>query len=145
MGNREVVERYTRAVNDNDLDTQDELSHDDYLARWPQSGEVIRGRANRRAIVEHYPGGLRPAIDRVVGHDEEFMAGPNWNIVHIAGSGTDDEITAVGTITYPNGETWHVVTLFTVRDKKIWREVNYYAEPFEAPEWRRPYVEIEGR
>jgi hypothetical protein len=31
----------------------------------------------------------------------------------------------VSRVTYPNGETWH------------------YAPPFEAPEWRRPYVEIE--
>ena len=144
MGNREVVERYARAANDHDLDAQDALTHDDYIARWPQSGEVIRGRANRRAIVEHYPGGLQPAFGRVLGHDEEFVAGPSWNIVHITGSGADDEITAVGTVTYPNGEKWHVVTLFVVRDEKIWREVNYYAEPFEAPGWRRPYVEIEG-
>lgn len=139
-----MVERYTRAVNENDLETQDELSHEDYLQRWPQSGEVIRGRANRRALVESYPGGIKAAIDHVVGREEAYVAGPSWNIVHVAGSGDDDEITAVGTITYPNGETWHVVTLFTVRDRKIWREVNYYAPPFDAPEWRRQYVEIEG-
>lgn len=143
MGSREVVERYARAVSEADLDTQDELSHDDYVARWPQSGEVIRGRANRRAIVEQYPGGVHPRFDHVVGHSEEFSVGPSWNIVQIAGSGDDDEITTIGTVTYPNGETWHAVTLVTVREGKVWREVNYYAPPFEAPEWRRPYVEIE--
>jgi len=144
MTNREIVERYARAVMDNDFDAQDALSHEDYVARWPQSGEVIRGRANRRAIVEHYPGGLQVELGRVRGQDETYVAGPSWNIVHISGSGTDDEITTVGRVTYPNGETWHVVSLFTVLDGKIWREVNYYAQPFEAPEWRRPYVELES-
>lgn len=146
MGNRQVVERYARALAENDLDAQDELVHDDYLGRYPQSGEVIRGRANRRAILENYPGageGLSPAMNQLVGRDDEFVAGPSWNIVHMVGSG-EEAITLIGTITYPNGETWHVVTLFTVRDQKIWREVNYYAPPFEAPEWRRPYVEIEA-
>jgi hypothetical protein len=26
-------------------------------------------------------------------------------------------------------------------DGKIWRETRYYAEPFEAPEWRAQWVE----
>jgi len=70
------------------------------------------------------------------------VAGPSWNIVHIVGSG--EEIVTFGTVTYPNGETWHTVGRYTVRDGLLWRGVEYYAEPFESPEWRRPYVEIEG-
>jgi hypothetical protein len=27
------------------------------------------------------------------------------------------------------------------RDGKIWRDTRYYAEPFEAPEWRAQWVE----
>ena len=65
MGNRRVVERFTEALAANDYDTLDALTHDDYLARWPQSGEVVRGRANMRAIQENYPGansGLSPSM-----------------------------------------------------------------------------------
>jgi hypothetical protein len=35
------------------------------------------------------------------------------------------------------------VALLTVRDGKIWREIGYFAAPFEAPEWRRVYVELD--
>jgi ketosteroid isomerase-like protein len=148
VGNRQVVERFAAALAANDFDAQDALIHDDYVATWPQSGEVIRGRANRRAITEHYPGsegrlGLGIATARIVGTDDKFISSPlpNWNMVHLQGSG--DELTATGTITYPNGETWHYVSLITLRDGKIWRQVDYYAAPFEAPDWRIPYVERE--
>ncbi len=147
MGNRQVVERYVKALEDNDLDAQDALVHEGYEARWPQSGEVIRGRVNRRAVLENYPGateGLRPATHRIVGRDDEFVTGPgpSWNIIHLVGSG--DEITLTGTVDYPDGATWHVVSLLSLRDGKIWRQVDYYAPPFEPPAWRAPYVAIEG-
>lgn len=37
MGNRQIVERYARALAENDLDAQDALVHDDYVACYPQS------------------------------------------------------------------------------------------------------------
>ena len=48
---------------------------------------------------------------------------------------------ATGTVRYPDGKEWHFVALLTLRDGKIWREVDYFAEPFEPPEWRTRYVE----
>jgi ketosteroid isomerase-like protein len=144
MGNRQVVERYARALAEDDFDTQDALIHDDYEARWPQSGEVIRGRVNRRAILENYPGassGLGPTTTRIVGRDDEFVTGPSWNIIHLAGSG--DELTVTGTIDYPDLGTWHFASLVTVREGKIWRQVDYYAPPFDPPAWRAPYVDVE--
>ena len=49
----------------------------------------------------------------------------------------------VGQITYPNGETWHAVSLITLRDGKISKITDYFGAPFEAPAWRAPYVEVE--
>ena len=148
MGNRQVIEAFADALAKNDFDAQDGLFHDDYVCRWPQSGEVIRGRANRRAITENYPDAeaLRFRADHIVGTDDKVIRGsslplPTWNFIHLEGSG--DELTATGVITYPNGETWHFVTLFTMREGKIWRQVDYFAPPFEAPDWRAPYVELE--
>lgn len=144
MGNRQVVERFAAALAADDFDAQDALVHDDYEARYPQSGEVIRGRLNRRAIIEHYPGaerGLGAMTERIVGRDDEFITGPSWNMIHLVGSG--DELTVTGTLTYPNGETWHFASLLTVREGKIWRQVDYFAPPFEAPEWRSPWVDVE--
>ena len=144
MGNRRVVERFSEAMAANDFDTQDALIHDDYVGRWPQSGEVVRGRANRRAILENYPdweGRVGPSTELIVGTDDQFLTGPSWNIIHLTGSG--DELTVTGKVTYPNGEGWHFATLLTLREGKIWRQVDYFAPPFDAPAWRSPFVDVE--
>ncbi|MDQ3603773.1 MAG: hypothetical protein M3385_07930 [Actinomycetota bacterium] len=33
------------------------------------------------------------------------------------------------------------VLIFELRDGKMWRDRWYFAEPFEAPEWRAQWVE----
>lgn len=146
VSNRGVVERYAQSMADEDLDAQDALVHDDYVGRYPQSGEVIRGRANRRAVVEHYPGtegGHLPVnMANIVGKDDEFITGPSWNLIHLAGSG--DDFTLTGTIRYPNGEVWQAVALLTLREGKIWREVNYFGPPFDRPEWRAAITALES-
>jgi hypothetical protein len=144
MGNRAVVEQFVKALAANDFDTQDALLHDDYVGRYPQSGEVIRGRENRRAIMENYPGtdgGIRPSPDRIIGMDDKFVTGPSWNMIHLSGSG--DDLSLLGRITYPNGETWHTALFLTMREGKIWRDVAYFAAPFDPPAWRAPFVEVE--
>lgn len=144
MGNRQVIERFTAALGANDFDAQDALVHDDYVCRWPQSGEVIRGRANRRAVLENYPGGslgLGLNTTRIVGRDDEFVTGPSWNIIHLTGSG--DDFTVTGTVDYPELGTWHFASLLTLREGKIWRQTDYFAAPFDAPDWRAPYVDLE--
>jgi ketosteroid isomerase-like protein len=146
VGNRAVIERFTEALAANDFDAQDALLHDDYVGRYPQSGEVIRGRANRRAIMENYPGtegGITASSDRILGTDDEFVTGPSWNIIHVSGSG--DDLSLIGRITYPNGETWHTTLFLTMREGKIWREAAYFAPNFDPPAWRAAYVELEER
>ncbi|MBA2633410.1 MAG: nuclear transport factor 2 family protein, partial [Chloroflexi bacterium] len=125
-------ERYMHAVSVDDFDTQDVLIHDDYLLLYPQSGERIRGRENRRALVEGYPGRqegrLRPTIDHITGTDDEWItkaSWPAWSVVHLVGSA--DEFSVTERFAYPGGDTWHVVALITVRDGKIWRETDYFA------------------
>ena len=149
MGNRQVVERYARSMAENDLDAQIALIHDDYECRYPQSRELIRGGDNLRRIVESYPEttgeGLAPKLGRIIGTDDQFVSQPSWpawSVVHLSGSG--DDFTLTGIVTYPNGEAWHAVALLTLMDGKVWREVDYFAAPFEAPEWRAPYVERES-
>jgi hypothetical protein len=149
MGNRQVVERYARAGAEDDLETQVALLHPEYIGRYPQSGEVIRGPEAFRAIAENYPGhGAAPltvTAAEIRGADDQFLARPSWpawTVVQLAGS--DDEFTLAGQIHYPNGETWHAVALLTLKAGKIWRETDYFAAPFEPAEWRRPFVEVEG-
>ena len=149
MSNRGVVERYARALAERDIDTLVGLLHDEYVCRYPQSGEVIRPDGYR-AVIENYPGseghGMAPMLDRIVGSDDQFVSAPSfpsWSVVHLVGTG--DDFTLAGTVTYPNGGTWHVVVLLTLRGGRIWRELDYFAEPFEPAEWRRPYVEVDER
>jgi hypothetical protein len=145
LSNRGVVEAFAQANAEDDLDAIDALIHDDYALDFPQSGERILGRVNRRAMLETYPGraeaGMSPSFDRIIGTDDKFIPGPApfWNMTHIAGSG--DDFQATGTITYPDDSVWHFVSLLTLRGGKIWREVIYFAEPFDAPAWRSRLVE----
>ena len=147
MSGRAVVERYAEALAKNDTELIQQLLHPDYVGRYPQSGEVIRGPANLIGIAEHYPGAgggnLSTDVREVRGDDDKFIAPPIpiWNVIHVSGSG--DEFSMTGTTRYPNGEIWHSVVFITMRDGKIWRQTDYFAPPFEIPEWRTPYVERE--
>jgi hypothetical protein len=42
---------------------------------------------------------------------------------------------------YGSGQVFTVVAIIELRDGKMWRDTRYYAEPFEAPEWRARWVE----
>jgi hypothetical protein len=89
---------------------------------------------------------LAPTLERIVGTDDKWISRPSfpaWTLVHVVGSG--DDFTMTGTITYPNGETWHAVALLTLLDGRIWREVDYFGAPFEAPAWRAPYVDLDAQ
>jgi len=44
-------------------------------------------------------------------------------------------------LTYPSGEVYLVVDLIELRDGLVYRETVYWAAPFEAPEWRAPWVD----
>jgi ketosteroid isomerase-like protein len=130
--NRKIAEQFIQAMAANDWEAQDRLLADDFVEEYPQSGERIVGKANRRAIIENYPGG-EP--------NEASKRGPSPKLPVIIGAG--DHFTATGQVKYPNGETWHIISLVEFRDGKIARMTDYFAAPFEAPAWRAPYVEVE--
>ena len=148
MANRRVVERWVEALEADDLAAQRELLHPEFVGRYPQSGEIIRGPDNRIAIEENYPDrervGSHVHVDAISGSDDAFVTAPTafaWSVVHLSGS--DDEFTITGTVPYPDGVVWHAVALIVVRDGRIWRETSWYAEPFDAPDWRAQWVELE--
>src|SRR5207248_3079101 len=62
--NRTTVEQFLQAMGTNDVEAQERLLSDDIVEAYPQSGERIRGKDNRRAIIENYPGGLARALRR---------------------------------------------------------------------------------
>jgi hypothetical protein len=143
MTNEEVVRRYADAVTHWDYEAMDALRHPEWSATWPQSGEVVRSTADDRKITQGYPGGAPSLISsRIVGSEDRWVTSPMGGAYRVAGDG--ESWWGEWRMTYPDGRTWFTVTLIELRDGKIWRETQYWAEPFDAPEWRRDFVDRLG-
>jgi hypothetical protein len=119
------------------------LRHPDWSAVWPQSGEVVRSNAADRQITESYPGG-RPKLltGRMIGSEDRWAVSPMGGVYRVSGDG--ENWWGEWRMTYPDGKTWFTITLIELRDGKVWRETMYWAEPFDAPEWRASFVERLG-
>ena len=140
--NREIVEQFVRAIEAKDIDAQCALLADDFVDEMPQSGERIRGRENYRKIVENYPGGIGtadPAGRILIGSEDRWVVTPSFSALRIEGSG--DTYTYVGTLRYSDGGVWQSISIARLRDGKLVRTTTWYAAPFEAPDWRAPFVE----
>jgi hypothetical protein len=44
-------------------------------------------------------------------------------------------------LTYADGGRYLGVSVLELRDGKVVKETDYYAQPFQAPEWRAHWVE----
>ena len=98
--------------------------HEDYVMEMPQSGERIRGRENMRAFQRSFADHSNPptiTLRRV------RVADGLWVV-----EGVND---------YGNGRVFNIAVVFELRDGRIWRDTRYYAEPFEAPQWRARWAE----
>jgi hypothetical protein len=120
--NRAAVARYWPAFDARDGDTMRELAHDDLVTEWPQSGERILGKENCVTILRNYPGG-----------------GPTRSDRRTLGSG--DLWVTESLLHYPNGRSSHFVSIIELRDGKIARLTEYFADPFEPPPWRLELVD----
>lgn len=141
MTNREVIERYGRAITERDEETMAQLRHPDYVAEWPQSGERIRGSANARAIDENYPGGLGVAAEqRILGSEDRWVVTPVGMLLRVTGTG--DSYSVHFTATYPGTDRpWQIAAFVELRDGKVQKETVIFGAPLEAPTWRSQWVE----
>jgi hypothetical protein len=98
-----------------------ELRHEAFVMEMPQSGERIRGREKMRAFQEAYPNPPNIELRRVLVRAGLWVA-----------EGVND---------YGSGQVFTIVLIIELRDGKMFRDTRYYAEPFEAPEWRAQWVE----
>ena len=141
MTNDEVAQKYAEAMVAADQDALARLRHPDWTARWPQSGELVRGTENDRAIMHNYPGGAPRLLPNghLVGSEDRWVVSPLGGVYRVAGEG--EAWWGEWRMRYPDGRVWHTVTLLQLRDGKVWRETTYWAEPFDAPAWRSQWVE----
>jgi ketosteroid isomerase-like protein len=127
--NRETVERLRAIFDKGSLEEMSsELTNataDDFVQEWPQSGERIRGRDNAKAINDNYP--------KMTG------SSPNMNLRRISGEGAHWVVE--GTIDYGDGTPVSYVGIAELRDGKLVGITEYFANPFEAPAWRKQWVE----
>jgi SnoaL-like domain len=123
MDDQEIRETLTRMMTDLDPEAEYEMRHEeDFVADMPQSGERVRGRDNMREFQRNYPPGTLPKFE----------------VRRITGGGDFWTVEATGDY---GGETFYVAVVVEFRDGKIVHESRYYAQPFEAPEWRARWVE----
>ena len=125
MGDQDIraaLDRHWAASEAGDDDAEDEIYHDDAVLEYPQSGERIRGRLAIRTTR-----GLLPnkqfTIRRVIGR------GDLWVTEYV--------------ISY-DGKPSHTVSIMEFRDGKVFRETQYFGDPFEPWSGRAQWVEPIG-
>jgi hypothetical protein len=118
--NRDALERYIEAIEHQDFDAMTELVHEDYVEEYPQSGERIRGKQNARSILQNYP-----SLPSVIEHS--YVLSGDLGVMKL-------------TLDY-DGQRIYACEVIDFEDGKVKRARGYFAEPFEAPEWRARWVE----
>jgi hypothetical protein len=105
-------------------DLLQEYAADDFVQEWPQSGE----RLTKAASIQ-------------MGEKYSEMTGksPSFKYRRMLGGG--DIFVVEGTIDYGDGVPVSYVSIGEMRDGKIARVTDYFANPFEAPAWRADFVE----
>ncbi len=102
-----------------DQDIAHEMYHDDAVLEFPQSQERFEGKANFIAWRKIYPAAVESKIRRIRGQ------GNVW-VVEIS-------------IRYDGGPWNYGCSILEFRGDKVARETIYFAEGWEAPEWRTPW------
>jgi hypothetical protein len=141
LTNEALIERYAAAAAANNLDELARLRHPQWSVEWPQSGERVHSSESFAAIVDAYPGG-KPQVEvkRIVGAEDRWVVSASNTVMRIAGSGAF--WWSEWSMTYPDGQEYRVIDLFELREGRVFRETVYWAPPFAAPDWRRPFVEV---
>jgi hypothetical protein len=128
MGIAEMAAKFEEAMQTGDFGRLPELLQefgtDDFVAEWPQSGERVT-RASMVELSSKYP--------------EMSGTSPTFKYRRMLGGGNTFVIE--GTIDYGDGIPVSYVGIGELREGKVARMTEYFANPFEAPEWRAAFVE----
>ena len=101
-----------------------EYATDDFVQEWPQSGERLTKEATMR-MGEQY--------------GEMTGTSPKFTYKRMIGGG--DVFVVEATIDYGDGIPVSYVGIGELRDGKVAKMTEYFANPFEAPAWRADFVE----
>ncbi len=119
---REALNAHWQASAAEDFNAEHAIYADDSICDYPQSGERILGPKNLQALRSHHPG--KPSgfkIRRMIG------SGNLWVTEY--------------TISYKD-QLAYTVSIMEFNDAgKVVHETQYFADPFDAPTWRRQWVQ----
>jgi hypothetical protein len=125
---REMAAKYQEALESGDFGRlgklTEEYATDDFVQEWPQSGERLTKAASAR-MTETYA--------------DKTGTSPKFTYRRMLGGG--DVFVVEGTIDYGDGVPVSYVGVGEVRDGKVSKMTEYFANPFEAPAWRADFVE----
>lgn len=128
-----IVSKLWQHFNLREWDDARKLLADGFEAHWPQSREKIVGAENFIAINRQYPGKGSIQVEGTRwGYDPQKQVHQVTTRVRIRWEkevGGQEELFAISFFEL-NGEL------------RITKAVEYWAETYPAPEWRRKYVEI---
>jgi hypothetical protein len=118
----EVVREFWRLMATNDFRSVAAVLAPDFVLEWSQSRERIRGAERFARMNEEYPahGPWTFKVNRLVG----------------------GELEAVSDVTVTDGmQTARAISFFTIMDGRVVRLVEFWPEPYSAPEDRAHLVE----
>ena len=117
---RAALDRHWAASDANDFETEHEIYLEDAVLEYPQSGERIRSRRSIQITRAKQPSKKRFTVRRIMG------SGDLWITEYVP--------------TY-DGNPSYTVSIMEFSGDKVARETQYFADPFEAREWRAQWVE----
>ena len=117
-----LVELFWARMASNDFFSTGDLLADDFVLEWPQSRERIRGRENFARMNAEYPahGPWRFTVHRIVG----------------GGDGAASDVSVTDGVQHARA-----LSFFTVVAGRIAKIVEFWPEPYAAPEDRRHLAE----
>jgi hypothetical protein len=121
---REALDRHWAASDAGHFDLEHEIYSEDAVLEYPQSGERIHGRRNIQESRHLQPNEKRFHVRRVIG------GGDLWITEYV--------------LRY-DGRPSYVVSIMEFRDRRVIRETQYFADPFDPGPSRAHLVEPIGR
>ena len=125
---RAMAAAYEEALKAGDFEGMNKLTQqyaaDDFVQEWPQSGERLTKEASMR-----------------LGEKYEGLSGTSPKFTYKRMLGGGDVFVVEGTVDYGDGIPVSYVGIGELRDGKVTKMTEYFANPFEAPAWRADFVE----
>jgi hypothetical protein len=117
---RDALNRHWAASDSGDFATEHDIYERDAVLDYPQSRERIVGRDNIQTSRSLQPNKKRFVVHRIMGS---------------AGLWVSELV-----LTY-DGQPFYTVSIMEFHGLKVAHETQYFADPFEAAEWRKKWVQ----